>query len=110
MYHHNFHIIIVIYIYNPFNLCVLPCMMINQDSDEKYHKMFKAEFDVTSGRYTLSFEVKTKRGSNTVYLVPDNGKKRDGRKMLFQPSYYTVIHLTVIRRQLPQTQCSDCKT
>ena len=41
---------------------------INQDSDEKYHKMFKAEFDAKSGRYTLSFEVKTKRGSDTVYL------------------------------------------
>ena len=77
----------------------------------KYHKMFKAEVDTNSGRSTLSFEVKTKTGSDTLYLVPDNDKKElDGRKKLFQPSCYTVIHLAVIRRQLLQTQCSDCKT
>ena len=62
-------------------------MIINQDSDEKYHKMFKAEFDAKSGRYTLSFEVKTKRGSDTVYLVPDNGKKRIGWKKNAVPAF-----------------------
>ena len=62
-------------------------MMFNQDSDEKYHKMFKAEFDAKSRRYTLSFEVKTKRGPNTVYLVPDMGKKRIGWKKRAVPAF-----------------------
>ena len=61
-------------------------MMLNQDSDEKYHKMFKAEVDA-SGRHTLSFEVKTKRGSDTVYLVPGNGKKRIGWNKKAVPAF-----------------------
>ena len=62
-------------------------MMLNQDSDEKYHKMFKVEFDLKSGRYTLSFTVKTKRGSDTVYLVPDKGNKRIGWKKKAVPAF-----------------------
>ena len=49
--------------------------------------MFKAEFDLKCGRYILSLTVKTKKGSDTVYLVPDNGKKRIGWKKKAVPAF-----------------------
>ena len=52
--------------------------------------MFKAEFDSTLGRYALSF--KTKKSSDTVYLVPNDKEKKIGWKKTTAPVYAFTIN------------------